>query len=95
MIAALIRWSLKNRSYVLLATVFIVVAGLYAMTHTAVDAIPDLSDVQVIIKTPFPGQISKRPPPRATATLSLSPVRIKAELGMNTIWGRGAARMAM
>ncbi len=56
MIAALIRWSLKNRSYVLLATVFIVVAGLYAMTHTAVDAIPDLSDVQVIIKTPFPGQ---------------------------------------
>ncbi len=56
MIATLIRWSLKNRSYVLLAMVFIVVTGLYAVTHTAVDAIPDLSDVQVIIKTPFPGQ---------------------------------------
>jgi AcrB/AcrD/AcrF family len=56
MIAALIRWSLKNRSLVLLAVAFVIIAGLYAMQHTPVDAIPDLSDVQVIIKTPYPGQ---------------------------------------
>ena len=56
MIAALIRWSIKNRNFVLLGIGFIVAAGLYALQHTPVDAIPDLSDVQVIIKTPYPGQ---------------------------------------
>ncbi len=56
MIAAIIRWSLRNRALVLLATASIVLGGIYAMRSTPVDAIPDLSDVQVIIKTPFPGQ---------------------------------------
>ncbi|RAP56098.1 efflux RND transporter permease subunit [Oleiagrimonas sp. MCCC 1A03011] len=56
MIAAIIRWSLKNRTFVLLALTFVVIGGLYALQRTPVDAIPDLSDVQVIIKTPFPGQ---------------------------------------
>ncbi len=56
MIAALIRGSLKYRAFVLLGMVFVVIAGLYAIQRTAVDAIPDLSDVQVIIKTPYPGQ---------------------------------------
>jgi Cu(I)/Ag(I) efflux system membrane protein CusA/SilA len=56
MIAALIRWSVHNRLLVLLATGFIVAWGLYALRETPVDALPDLSDVQVIIKTPFPGQ---------------------------------------
>ncbi|MDE3115885.1 MAG: efflux RND transporter permease subunit, partial [Pseudomonadota bacterium] len=56
MIAALIRWSIRNRGFVLLGLVFVVIAGLYALERTPVDAIPDLSDVQVIIKTPYPGQ---------------------------------------
>ena len=56
MIAALIRWSLRNRALVLLAVAFVIIGGLYALQHTPVDAIPDLSDVQVIIKTPYPGQ---------------------------------------
>lgn len=56
MIAAIIRWSLKNRAFVLLALAFVVIGGLYTLQRTPVDAIPDLSDVQVIIKTPFPGQ---------------------------------------
>ncbi len=56
MIAAIIRWSLRNRGVVLLALAFIVLGGLYAMQRTPVDAIPDLSDVQVIIETPYPGQ---------------------------------------
>jgi Cu(I)/Ag(I) efflux system membrane protein CusA/SilA len=56
MIAAIIRWSLKNRTFVLLALAFVVLGGLYTLQRTPVDAIPDLSDVQVIIKTPFPGQ---------------------------------------
>jgi len=56
MIAAVIRWSLNNRAFVLLALAFVVVGGLYTLQQTPVDAIPDLSDVQVIVKTPYPGQ---------------------------------------
>jgi len=56
MITALIRWSLDNRFLVLLATAFLTAWGIYSVRQTPVDALPDLSDVQVIIKTPFPGQ---------------------------------------
>ena len=56
MIAAIIEWSLRNRFMVLLLTVIITGWGLYAIKNTPLDAIPDLSDVQVIIKTSFPGQ---------------------------------------
>lgn len=56
MIEAIIRWSITNRFLVLLATAMVVLGGLYALKHTPVDAIPDLSDVQVIIKTSYPGQ---------------------------------------
>ena len=56
MIAMLIRWSIGNRFLVLLLAVLVTALGLYAVRETPVDAIPDLSDVQVIVKTPFPGQ---------------------------------------
>jgi Cu(I)/Ag(I) efflux system membrane protein CusA/SilA len=56
MIAKLIRWSLANRFLVLLITGLLVAAGIYAVARTPLDAIPDLSDVQVIIKTNYPGQ---------------------------------------
>ena len=56
MIAGLIRWSVANRFLVLLATVFLVVAGLWSVAHTPLDALPDLSDTQVIIRTPYPGK---------------------------------------
>ena len=56
MITALIRWSIRNRFLVLLATVMITAWGVWAMLKTPLDAIPDLSDVQVIIRTTYPGQ---------------------------------------
>ncbi len=56
MIDNVIAWSLRNRGVVLLLTVFLIGAGLYAVSKTPLDAIPDLSDVQVIIKTSYPGQ---------------------------------------
>ncbi|MDJ0623177.1 MAG: efflux RND transporter permease subunit [Desulfocapsaceae bacterium] len=56
MIESVIRWSVKNRFFVLLATAILIGLGLYSLKNTPVDAIPDLSDVQVIIKTRFPGQ---------------------------------------
>jgi Cu(I)/Ag(I) efflux system membrane protein CusA/SilA len=56
MIAALIRWSVANRFLVLLATVGLAAAGVWGVRTTPVDALPDLSDVQVIIRTSLPGQ---------------------------------------
>ena len=56
MIESIIRWSVGNRFFVLLATVILVGIGLYSLKNTPVDALPDLSDVQVIIKTTYPGQ---------------------------------------
>ncbi len=56
MIESIIRWSVGNRFFVLLATLMIVGVGLFSLKNTPVDALPDLSDVQVIIKTTYPGQ---------------------------------------
>jgi len=56
MIIKVIQWSLKNRFLVLLATLIICGLGIFSVKQTPVDAIPDLSDVQVIIKTSYPGQ---------------------------------------
>jgi Cu(I)/Ag(I) efflux system membrane protein CusA/SilA len=55
-IAALIRWSIANRFLVLLGTVLVTAWGTWSLLRTPLDAIPDLSDVQVIIRTTFPGQ---------------------------------------
>ncbi|WP_404362846.1 efflux RND transporter permease subunit [Marinobacter sp.] len=56
MINAVIQWSLHNRFFVLLATLILVGWGIYSLRETPIDAIPDLSDVQVIVKTSYPGQ---------------------------------------
>ncbi|RRH83725.1 efflux RND transporter permease subunit [Variovorax beijingensis] len=56
MIAALIRWSVGNRFLVLIATLFLVAAGGWSVARTPLDALPDLSDTQVIIRTPYPGK---------------------------------------
>ncbi|MBC7392857.1 MAG: efflux RND transporter permease subunit, partial [Variovorax sp.] len=56
MIAQLIRWSITNRFLVLLATVMLSAWGVYALQRTPLDALPDLSDVQVIIRTTYAGQ---------------------------------------
>ncbi len=56
MIAAIIRWSARNVFLVGLASAFIGLAGFYALQRVPLDAIPDLSDVQVIIYTEYPGQ---------------------------------------
>ena len=56
MIAAIIRWSVSNRFFVLLMTLIIIGGGLFTLKNTPIDALPDLSDVQVIIKTSYPGQ---------------------------------------
>ncbi len=56
MIARIIEFSINNKFLVILMTLFVILGGVYAMLRTPLDAIPDLSDVQVIIFTEYPGQ---------------------------------------
>ncbi len=56
MIARLIHWSVANRFLVLLATIFVTAWGVWSVATTPIDALPDLSDTQVIIRTSYPGQ---------------------------------------
>ncbi|MFA5970015.1 MAG: efflux RND transporter permease subunit [Sphingomonas sp.] len=81
MIAAVIRWSIARRLFVLLAAVLVVGAGVIAVRSTAVDALPDLSDVQVIIRTNYPGQAPRIVEnqvtyPLATTMLSVPGARV-------------------
>jgi copper/silver efflux system protein len=68
-IAALIRWSVTNRFLVLIATAFLVAAALVAAGNTPVDALPDLSDTQVIVRTTYPGK-----PPQVVEDLVTYPL---------------------
>lgn len=56
MLEKIIEWSIRNKYMVVLLTAFMVIGGIYALKNTPLDAIPDLSDVQVIIFTEYPGQ---------------------------------------
>ncbi len=56
MLEHIIDWSIKNRFIVLLVTLLVIIGGIYTLTKTPIDAIPDLSDVQVIVFTEFKGQ---------------------------------------
>ncbi len=56
MIGYVIRWSVANRLIIVLATLALAVAGAFAVRATPVDALPDLSDVQVVVRTTYPGQ---------------------------------------
>ena len=56
MLEKIIEWSIRNKFMVTLMTFFMIAAGVYSLKNTPIDAIPDLSDVQVIIFTEFPGQ---------------------------------------
>ncbi|HEU6456111.1 MAG TPA: efflux RND transporter permease subunit, partial [Roseateles sp.] len=69
MIAALIRWSIANRTLVLIATAFLVAAALFSVISTPVDALPDLSDTQVIVRTTYAGK-----PPQVVEDLVTYPL---------------------
>lgn len=81
MIERIIRWSAANRLLVLLAAVFLAMAGIFSINRTPLDALPDLSDVQVIIRTPYPGQAPQIVESQVTyliATTMLSAPAVKA-----------------
>ena len=84
MIAAIIRWSVANRLFVLLGAAFLALVGVYSLTRTPIDALPDLSDTQVIIRTSYPGQSPKIVEDQVTyplASTMLSAPQVKAVRG--------------
>lgn len=86
MIERVIRWSVANRLFVLLGAAFLAVAGIYSLTQTPVDALPDLSDTQVIIRTTYPGQSPSTVEAQVTyplASTMLSAPQVKAVRGFS------------
>src|SRR5206468_7130974 len=85
MIAKLIEFSVRNRFLVLLLTAMLVVAGIWATLHISLDAIPDLSDVQVIVITDYPGQAPQVVEDQVTypLTTALAGVGAKAVRGFS------------
>jgi copper/silver efflux system protein len=83
-IAGIIRWSVANRLFVLFGAAFLAIAGIYSLTRTPLDALPDLSDTQVIIRTPYPGQAPNIVESQVTyplASTMLSAPQVKAVRG--------------
>src|SRR6478736_9411503 len=84
MIARLIRWSLANRFLVMLAAIVVAAWGAWCVARTPLDALPDLSDVQVIIRTPFPGQAPRIVEDQVTYPLTTTMVSVP---GAKTVRG--------
>jgi Cu(I)/Ag(I) efflux system membrane protein CusA/SilA len=76
MLNAIIDWSARNRALVLLATLFVILAGIYAVVKTPLDALPDLSDVQVIVFTEYPGQAPQVVEDQVTYPLTTSMISV-------------------
>jgi len=76
MLQTIIEWSVRRRSFVLLVTVALSIGGLYAMLRTPVDAIPDLSDVQVIVMTEWAGQAPQLVEDQVTYPLSTELLKV-------------------
>ena len=76
MLNAIIDWSARNRFLVMLATLFITLAGIYALVKTPLDALPDLSDVQVIVFTEYPGQAPQVVEDQVTYPLTTSMISV-------------------
>ena len=80
MITAVIHWSLRNRFLVLLVTGLVIAWGIYSLRETPIDALPDLSDVQVIIKTSYPGQAPQVVEDQVTYPLSTAMLSVPKAL---------------
>jgi Cu(I)/Ag(I) efflux system membrane protein CusA/SilA len=84
MLASLIRWSIQNRFLVLMGTLMLAVWGVHATLSTPLDALPDLSDTQVIIRTEFPGQAPQVVEDQVTYTLTTTMLSVP---GARTVRG--------
>ena len=85
MIAGVIQWSLDNRVIVLLVSLILLVVGVFSILRTPLDAIPDLSDVQVIIKTPYPGQAPQGVEDQVTYPLTTAMLSVPGAVTVRSI----------
>ncbi|MCL4866988.1 MAG: efflux RND transporter permease subunit, partial [Gemmatimonadales bacterium] len=76
MLKRIIEWSVNHKVLVLLGTVAVTLSGIWAMVQTPVDAIPDLSDVQVIVMTEWPGQAAELVEDQVTYPLSTEMLKV-------------------
>ena len=86
MIVRIIRWSAANRLFVVLGAVILALVGVYSLSRTPIDALPDLSDTQVIIRTSYPGQAPSIVEAQVTyplASTMLSAPQVKAVRGFS------------
>ena len=86
MIARIIRASIANRLFVLVAAIALAIAGIWSVSRTPLDALPDLSDTQVIIRTEWPGQTPRIVEDQVTyplTTTMLSVPGVKAVRGFS------------
>ena len=74
--ATIIAWAVNNRFLVLLATVAVTLGGSWALAQTPVDAIPDLSDIQVIVMTEWPGQAPELVEDQVTYPMSTEMLKV-------------------
>lgn len=72
----IIEWSIDNKFFVILITVALIVAGIYSIQNIKIDAIPDLSDVQVIVYTEYPGQAAELTEQQVTYPLTTAMVSV-------------------
>ena len=91
MLGRIIEWSVRNVFLVLLATFFLVAAGVYAVINTPLDAIPDLSDVQVIIYSEYPGQAPQVVEDQVTYPLSTAMLAVPKSKVVRGLSGFGAS----
>ena len=85
MITNVIAWSIKNRFMVLVLTALLTLWGIYAVNNTPLDAIPDLSDVQVIIKTSYPGQAPRVVEDQVTYPLTTAMLSVPKAVNVRVI----------
>ncbi len=88
--AKLIEWAVNNRFLVLLATVAVTLGGLWALARTPVDAIPDLSDIQVIVMTEWPGQAPELVEDQVTYPMSTEMLKVPGAR-----WVRGMSQFGL
>jgi Cu(I)/Ag(I) efflux system membrane protein CusA/SilA len=92
-IAKLIEWSINNKFLVIIFTTALIALGVWALTTTKVDAIPDLSDVQVIIITEYPGQGPRIVEDQVTYPLTTKMLSVPATRCSGTLWFTSFLRM--
>jgi copper/silver efflux system protein len=88
--AKLIEWSVNNRFLVILAMVGVTLSGLWALIRTPVDAIPDLSDIQVIVMTEWPGQAPELVEDQVTYPMSTEMLKVPGAR-----WVRGMSQFGL